>query len=176
MANVEQKKAVVDDLSAKLKGATAFYLTDFSGLSVKSMTDLRARLRRAGVEYMVVKNTLAERALDGLDLPNIAEFFKGPTGVVIGRDDAVAAAKVLEEFAKEHDNRPAVKVGIVERRTVSAKEIGRLAKLPPREQLLAELVGAFEAPLAQLAYVLQAKLSEMVGLLDALRTEREQSA
>ena len=170
---VQQKQAVVEDLASKLKDAQAFYLTDFTCLNVKSMTDLRTRLRKAGVEYMVVKNTLAERALDGLDLPDIGQFFVGPTGLVISREDAVAAAKVLRDFAREHDDRPAVKVGVVERRAVNPEEVDRIATLPPREQLLAELAGAMEAPLAQLAYVLQSMLGEFVGLLEALRAERE---
>ncbi len=172
---VEEKQQIVNALADKLGDATAFYLTDFTGLDVKGMTDLRARLRHAGVEYLVVKNTLAKRALGGLDLPDIAEFFNGPTGLVIGREDAVTAAKVLDGFASDHDNRPSVKVGIVERRRVSADHVGRLAKLPPREQLLAQLAGAMEAPLAQLAYVLQARLIELAGLLDALRAQRDQS-
>src|SRR5690606_8486225 len=159
--------------SARLKSANAFYLTDFSGLSVKRITDLRARLRAAGVEYLVVKNTLAERALADLDLPDIAEFFRGPTALAIGKADPVTPAKVLSDFAQENDNRPAIKAGIVERRALSADEVGRLAKLPPREQLLAELAGALEAPVSQLAYVMQAKLNEMVGLLEALRAARE---
>lgn len=170
---VQEKQAVVEGLASKLKDAQAFFVTDFTGLNVKSMTDLRARLRRAGVEYVVVKNTLAERALNGLDLPDIGQFFVGPTGLVIGRDDAVTAAKVLREFAREHDDRPTVKVGIVERRAVNPEEVDRIATLPPREQLLAELAGAFEAPLAQFAYVLQSLLGEFVGLLEALRAERE---
>ena len=123
------------------------------------MTALRARLRAAGVEYVVVKNTLAERALEGLELPDIAEFFKGPTGLVIGQEDAVTAAKVLAEFAKDHDNRPTVKVGIVDRQAVTAEEVARLSKLPPREMLLAELAGPLESPMAQFACVLQAKLT-----------------
>jgi large subunit ribosomal protein L10 len=171
--NVEQKQAVVDELADKLKNANAFYLTDFTGLNVKRITALRARLRAAGVEYLVVKNTLAERALADLDLPDIAEFFRGPTALVIGQTDPVTPAKVIADFAKEHDNRPAIKAGIVERRALSAEEVGRLAKLPPREQLLAELAGALEAPMAQLAYALEAKLQEMVGLLEALRAQRE---
>lgn len=170
---LQEKQAIVDELSAKLRGANAFYLTDFTGLNVKSITDLRRRLRNAGVEYLVVKNTLAERALEGADFPDIAEFFKGPTALVIGQDDPVAPAKVLADFAKEHDNKPAVKAGIVERKAVSAAQIDVLAKLPPREQLLAELAGALEAPMAELAYVMQAKLYEMAGLLDALRSSRE---
>jgi large subunit ribosomal protein L10 len=171
--NVQEKQGVVDVLSAKLKGATSVYLTDFTGLNVKRMTELRARLRREGLEYIVVKNTLAERALEGLDLPDIAKFFSGPTGLVIGTEDALVAARVLSDFARENDNRPAVKAGVVERKAVSPAEVERLAKLPPREQLLAELAGAFEAPIAQLAWVMQAKLNEFVGLLEALRNERE---
>ena len=96
----EKKQAVVDDLTAKLGDAKAIYLADFTGLNVKKITQLRARLRKAGVEYIVVKNTLAERALSGLDLPDITKFFKGPTAVVIGRKDPVEAAKVLSDFAE----------------------------------------------------------------------------
>jgi large subunit ribosomal protein L10 len=92
---------------------------------------------------------------------------------VIGRNDPVAPAKVLADFAKEHDNKPAVKAGIVERKAVTAAQIDALAKLPPREVLLAQLAGALEAPMAQLAWVMQAKLYEMAGLLDALRTSKE---
>jgi large subunit ribosomal protein L10 len=169
----QKKQEAVTALSAKLRDANSFFLTDFTGLSVKRMTELRARLRKAGVEYIVVKNSLAERALDGADLPDIASFFRGPTAVAIEARDPVAAAKVLADFAREHDDRPALKAGVVERRAISAEEIVRLAKLPPREQLLAELAGALEAPMAQLAAVLEAKLQEVAGLLDALRAEKE---
>lgn len=170
---VHQKQPLVEEIADRLAAARGVYLTDFTGLNVKSITELRARLRNAGVEYMVVKNTLAQRALDGLDLPDVAEFFTGPTGLVIGREDAVTAAKVLEEFAKEHDNRPTVKIGIVEKRTVTAEEVSRIAKLPPREQLLAELAGALQAPMAQLVFMMQGLLGEFVGLLEALRADRE---
>jgi large subunit ribosomal protein L10 len=172
---IERKQAVVDDLSQKLEGAQAFFLTDFTGISVKHMTELRAKLRDAGIEYVVVKNTLAKRALSGLDVPDIAEFFTGPTGLVIGQDNAVEAAKILDDFAKSHEDRPKIKAGLVDRKPVSAAEVARLAKLPPREQLLAELLGALQAPLAQFAYVVQAHVNEFAGLLEALRAEREQA-
>lgn len=172
---IERKQAVVDDLARKMESADAFFLTDFTGLSVKGMTELRARLREAGIEYVVVKNTLARRALGGLDLPDIAEFFTGPTGLVIGRDSVVEAAKILDEFAKQHEDRPKVKAGLVERKQVGAAEVSRLAKLPSREQLLSELLGALQAPLAQFAFVIQAPIYEFAGLLDALRAEREQA-
>jgi large subunit ribosomal protein L10 len=173
--NLEQKQEAVAKLTAKLKDANAFYLTDFTGLNVKHATELRSRLRKAGVEYIVVKNTLAQRVLEDLQLTDVSKFFTGPTGLVIGQKDPVAAAKVLEEFAKTHNDRPALKAGIVDRRAVTPQDIGKLAKLPPREQLLAELAGALEAPMAQMLYVLQAKLTEVVGLLDALKAEREAS-
>lgn len=170
----EKKQATVDELHDKLESASSFYLTDFSGLTVKKVTELRRRLRSAGIEYVVVKNTLAERALEGLDVPaNVAGFFKGPTAVAIGTVDPVAPAKVLVDFAKENDNRPAMKAAVVDGKGYTAAEVERLAKLPGREQLLAELAGALEAPMSQLLYLLQAKLQETVGLLEALRAQKE---
>lgn len=173
--NVKDKKqATVNELHDKLESAKGIYLTDFTGLTVKKVTELRNRLRKAGVEYVVVKNTLAERALEGLDVPdNTAEFFKGPTAVAIGTGDPIAPAKVLVDFAKENDNKPAMKAAVVDHKAYTAKEVERLAKLPGREQLLAELAGAFEAPMSQMLYLLQAKLQETLGLFEALRAQKE---
>ena len=170
--NLAQKQSTVESLAEKLRRANGLYLTDFTGLNVKRITELRARLRKAGIEYLVVKNTLAERALEGLDLPDIGEFFIGPTALVIGRDDPIEAARVLATFAKENDDRPAIKAGVVERRAIGPAEVNRLALLPPREQLLAQLAGALEAPMAQLAGALEAKLIEFAGLVDALKEQR----
>src|SRR5688572_32424981 len=168
----EKKQAAVDALHNKLVDAKAFYLADFSGLNVKKVTELRSRLRKAGIEYVVVKNTLAERALEGLDLPDVAEFFKGPTGVAIGKEDPVTAAKVLVDFAKENDNKPAMKAGVVEGKAYTAKQVGQLAKLPGREQLLAELAGSMNGIMAGLYFVLQAKLQETLGLFEALKEQK----
>jgi large subunit ribosomal protein L10 len=170
--NVKEKEALVTELTGRLKSARAIYVTDFVGLNVKAMTALRAQLRAQGSRYLVVKNTLAERAMDGLDLPDIAEYFRGPTGLVIVDDDPIAPAKVLSEFAKVHDQRPAIRAGIMERRAIGAADVERLATLPGREELLAQLAGALEAPMAQLAYALEAKLIELAGLVDALRESR----
>ncbi|HWV56001.1 MAG TPA: 50S ribosomal protein L10 [Longimicrobiales bacterium] len=169
----EKKAETVQAFVDRVRDAKGIYLTDFTQLDVKSITDLRSRFRGVGAEYVVIKNTLARRALEQLDLPDIARFFTGPTAVVIGREDPISAVKVLEEFAQQHNQRPAVKVGVVEKREFSAEDVSRLAKLPPRDQILAELAGALQAPLAQVAYVLQARLIEFAGLLEALRVERE---
>ena len=171
--NRNEKGAVIDDLHEKLSEARAFYLTDFTGMNVKQMTQFRARLRSEGVDYMVVKNTLALRALDGLELPDIAGFFTGPTGVVIGREDAVTAARLITEFAKEFDNKPAVKAGVVERTAVDPAQVKRLADLPPKEVLLAQLAGGLQAPMARLAGGMNQIVAGMARALEALRQQRE---
>ena len=171
--NKDQKNVVVDELQQKLDGASGFYLTDFTGMTVKQLTEFRSRLRKQGVDYVVVKNTLAQRAVSTLELPDIASFFTGPTGVVIGREDAVSAAKVLTDFAREFDNKPAVKLGVVERKQVGPEQIKQLAELPPREVLLAQLAGGFNAPMARLAGGMQSLIAGFARAVDALRQQRE---
>ena len=174
--NRTDKQTFVGDFRDKVREAPVLYLTDFSGLDVKSMTVLRQRLKDAGAEYLVVKNRLVKRAIAELDLPDISEALLGPTGVVVGYEGIVEPAKVVSDFAKEHDDKPVFKLGILDKKVVSAVEIGRLAKLPPREQLLAELAGALEGPMTALASALGSKIQEMSGLLDALREQKEDEA
>jgi large subunit ribosomal protein L10 len=171
--NKEQKNAAVGELHEKLVGVKAFYLTDFSGMSVKQITAFRSRLRKQGVEYVVVKNTLAQRALADLELPDIGASFSGPTGLVIGRTDAVVAAKALVDFSREHDNKPGVKLGIVERQEVGPAQIKELAELPPREVLLARLAGDLQAPMSRLAGGMYNLVAGLARAVDALRQQRE---
>ena len=171
--NKDQKSTVIDELHEKLAGANSFYLTDFTGMNVKQLTEFRSRLRRQGVEYVVVKNTLAQRALTDLELPDIARFFTGPTGLVIGREDAVAAAKVLTDFAREFDNKPSVKLGVVERQEVAPDRVKQLAELPPKEVLLAQLAGGLQAPMARLAGGASSLIAGLARAVDALRVQRE---
>ncbi len=173
--NRERKEAFVEEFRERVKRTPVFYLTDFTGLDVQSITQLRQRLRESGAEYTVVKNRLVVRALQELelDLPDLTEYLTGPTGVVMGSDGPVEPAKALNDFAKENRSRPVFKVGIVDQQLVEVAEFQQLAKLPPRAQLLAELAGALQAPMASLAAALQGKLQEVVGLVEALRQERE---
>jgi len=172
----DEKDVVVTDLQQRLDGASAFYLTDFTGLSVKQITEFRSRLRKQGVEYVVVKNTLAKRALEALELTDVAEFFAGPTGLVIGRSDAVAAAKVLSDFAREHADRPAVKVGVVDRKPFAPAEVKRLADMPPREVLLAQIAGGLQAPMARLAGGMNQLMAGFARAVDQLRQQKEGAA
>ncbi|MCA9736560.1 MAG: 50S ribosomal protein L10 [Gemmatimonadetes bacterium] len=167
------KEQFVTDLQERIDPSTTLYLTDFSGLDVASMTELRRNLRATGATFVVVKNRLAQRALAELDVPDLTSFLKGPTGVVISPTDAVEPARALTEFAKTHNDRPVFKVGIVEGTVVDAAAISRIATLPSREQLLSELAGAFQAPMAAFVGVLEALTRELAGLFEALKETKE---
>ena len=173
--NRTEKQTAIDALAAKLGAARSIYVTDYAGLNVHNVTELRRRLRRAGVEYLVVKNTLALRALKSSSIAGLDAFFAGPTAVALTHTDAAAAAKVLTDFAKEFQ-RPAVKAAVVDGREVTPEQVKRLAQLPPRDVLLAQLAGALQAPLAGFAGALTGLLSTFVGAVEALRTQRETAA
>jgi large subunit ribosomal protein L10 len=168
--NKTEKQQLVTGLTDKIKGAQALYYTDFTGLNVKRMTDLRRRLRKAGVEYVVIKNTLALRAVNESGL--VAERLKGPTGIVVAHD-ALAGAKALTDFAKENDQRPAIKGGMFDGRAIDAEQVKALANMPSREQMLAELGAGLMAPLAQFAGAMNGLMYMMVGALEALRAQKE---
>jgi len=173
--NRTEKESFVSDLRERVSRAPVIYLTDFSGLDVKSITRLRRSLRATGAEYIVVKNRLARLAFEDLELPNIFEEMTGPTGMVLGSDDVVGPAKALTDFAKDNNSKPEFKLGILERKVLRPEQIDRIARLPAREQLLSELAGVMQAPMAMLAAALEGKLQEMAGLLDALKEKRGQA-
>ena len=165
-----EKEQIVSDLSEKIKGAQALYYTDFTGLNVKRMTQLRRELRRAGVEYVVIKNTLALRAVNESGL--VGDKLKGPTGIVVA-SDALAGAKVLSDFAKANDQKPAIKGGMFDGRAIDADQVKALANMPSREQMLAELGAGLMAPLAKFAGAMNGLMYMMVGALEALRAQKE---
>jgi large subunit ribosomal protein L10 len=165
-----EKQKIVSDLAEKLKGAQALYYTDFTGLNVKRMTELRRRLRKAGVEYVVIKNTLALRAVNESGL--VADRLKGPTGLVVTKDP-VTAAKLITDFAKENDAKPAVKGGMFEGRALDVAQVKQLASMPSREQMLAELGAGFQAPMAAFVGALSGLLYMFAGALEGLRQQRE---
>ncbi len=173
--NRTEKETFVVEFRERLDRSSVVYLTDFTGLNVKSMATLRQRLKESGAEYLVAKNRLMRRALEGTEFPDLGDALTGPSGVIFGYEDVVTTAKILSEFAKEHNDRPAFKLGVLENKLLGAAQLDRLAKLPPREQLLAELAGAFEAPMAALAAALEAKTQEMAGLLDAYKAQKQEA-
>ena len=166
-----EKEQLVSELKGKITGAQALYYTDFTGLNVKRMTDLRRRLRKAGVEYVVIKNTLALRAVNESGLTGAARL-KGPTGVVIAKDP-VAGAKLITDFAKANDQKPAVKGGMFEGQALDVAQVTKMATMPSREQMLSELGAGLMAPLAQFAGAMNGLMYMMVGALEALRAQKE---
>jgi len=168
-----EKEQLVTELRDKIKGATALYYTDFTGLNVKRMTDLRRRFRKAGVEYVVIKNTLALRAVNESGLTG--ERLRGPTGVVIGTDP-VAAAKVLTDFARENDQKPGIKGGMFDGKAIDTEQVKKLATMPSREQMLAELGAGLMSPLAAFAGAMNGMMYMMVGALEALRAQKDGAA
>ncbi len=152
------KERLVAELKDRMKGANALYYTDFTGLNVKRMTELRRRLRRAGVDYVVIKNTLALKAVNESGLTTSP--LKGPTGVVVAKD-AVAAAKLLTDFAKENDAKPTVKGGLYDGAVIDAAMVKKLAALPTRDEALGQIAGAFNSVLAMFALALEARAAQL---------------
>jgi large subunit ribosomal protein L10 len=148
------KEELVRGLKKKMEGADALYYTDFTGLNVKRMTELRRNFRKAGVEYVVIKNSLALRAVNesGLVVPKL----KGPTGVVIAKD-AIVAAKLLTEFAKKNEERPSVKGGLYEGASIDGALVKRLALMPTRDEALGQFLGYLNSVLSSFAGVLEAR-------------------
>lgn len=168
-----QKQEMVTTLTQQVSKAQTIYVTDFTGLNVAHITDLRRRLRAVGVEYVVVKNTLAKRALTESQRRQggLEEHLAGPTALVLAGADPVSAAKVLADFAKEFE-KPAIKIGLVEGKPVSSAQVKSLAALPSKQQLLAQLGGALQAPMAGFLGVMNGLLYSMVGALEALKEQR----
>jgi len=165
-----EKEQLVTELRDKLRSAQSLYYTDFTGLNVKRMTELRRRLKRAGVDYVVIKNTLALRAVNESGL--VGEKLKGPTGLVVGKDP-VAAARVLTEFAKEFEDRPSMKGGLLQGKAINNAQVKRMASLPSREQMLADLAASMQSPMAAFVGALNGPLYMFAGALDALKSQRE---
>jgi large subunit ribosomal protein L10 len=166
-----QKQETVTALATRLRRSSTVYVTDFTGLDVAKITQLRRRLRQAGTDFVVVKNTLARRALGDAQVQGLEAYLAGPTGLVLAGADPTPAAKVLADFAREFE-KPAIKVGLVNGKAVAPDLVKRLASLPTKRELLAQLGGALQAPMAGFVGVLNGLLMNMVGALEALRAQR----
>lgn len=159
-----ERQAMVETLTDAVKGSPNIYVTDFAGLNVAKITDLRRRLRQAGARYVVVKNTLAQRALAANQVKGLDDHLAGPTGLVLAGRDPLPAAKVLGQFAKEHQ-KPSVRAGLVDGKTVDAAFVKRLGELPSRDELLGQFLGCLNGVLYQ-----------VVGALEALKEKRSAEA
>lgn len=175
MPNLEAKQQIVQALREKLNNSKSVVLTDYRGLKVSEITRLRAELRKAGVEFRVIKNTITSFAIQEIGLEDLGEHLKGPTAIAFGIEDPVAPAKILADFAKTHKNLK-IKAGVVEGQVVGIEGVIALAELPPREVLLAKVVGMFQAPITSWVNVLQAPIRDLASVLDSVRKQKEEAA
>ena len=169
--DLDKKKAVVAEVSAQLAKAKSIVVAEYRGLEVGRMTELRAKARKSGVYLRVLKNTLARRAVEGTPFAGLSQHMKGPLVYGIS-PDAVATAKVLNEFAKANE-KLVIRAGAMENAVISAKEVMALASLPSREELLAKLLGTMQAPIAKFARTLNEVPSRFVRTLAAVRDKRQ---
>jgi len=172
--NLEEKKAVVEEIAAQVAGAKGIVLAEYRGLEVGNMTELRRRARGSGVYLRVLKNTLARRAVKDTPFAKLADQMVGPLVYGIS-SDPVATAKVMNEFAKGND-KFVIKAGAMPNAVISPKEVAALASLPSREELLAKLLGTMQAPIAQFVRTLNEVPSKFVRALAAVRDAKEKAA
>lgn len=169
----EEKEAAVADLAERIKRSTIAIATDFSGLTVNQITLLRKQLRDSGVEYRVVKNRIAAIAAEQAGVAPFKDILEGSTGVVFGYDDVVTAAKAVSDYVKEARVDLKIRNGVMNGEPLSEQQVSALAALPPRDQLVAKLLGQMNAPITGLVTVLNGPIR---GLAVVLQRRAEQLA
>jgi large subunit ribosomal protein L10 len=165
MANAKilaEKQLAVSEVTEKLKNSKCTIVTDYRGLNVSQVTQLRKSLREAGVEFTVLKNSLTRRATANAELTELDQYLTGPTAIAFSTGDIVAPAKILTEFAKKND-KMSVKAGVVEGRVVGNDQIKALAELPSKEGLLSMLLSVLQAPVRNFALAVKAVAEKQEG-------------
>lgn len=170
-----EKVAAVEQIRADIEASQAVFVTDYRGLKVSQLGQLRGRLRDVGTEFKIVKNTLTSLAADEADAADLKPLLVGPTAVAFAKQDPVATAKALSEFARE-SRILKIKGGLLEGSAIGVEQVQELADLPPREVLLAKVVGGIQAPISGFVSVLQGTLRQFVYVVDAVREQKEKAS
>jgi large subunit ribosomal protein L10 len=166
-----EKENILQELKEKIEGSKSVILADYKGLNVSEVTRLRRRMREAGCEFKVAKNTLTSLAAKQIGLEGLDAYLEGQVAIAFGKEDPVAPAKLLSEFIRE-TKKMEIKAGVLEGRVIDATEVKALADLPSREVLLARVLGGMQSPLYGFASVLQGTLRSFVYALEAVRKQR----
>jgi large subunit ribosomal protein L10 len=160
----QEKVETIEDFKGRLDGVKTVLVTEYRGLTVQQLSDLRKQLRAVSAEYKVIKNRLARLAMTDSDLSKLGPHLKGPTGMVLSKDDPVAVAKALHTFARTNQAL-AIKAGLVEGQVLPPEELKALADLPSKEAIRSQIIGAIEGPMAQLVGLLQATQRDLAYVL-----------
>lgn len=169
--SIVKKEKQVNELKEKLAKASSVILTDFRGVTVKEMTELRHRLRQANIEYKIIKNNLVIRAIKNSDIEMLSEYLQGPTAIAFGVDDPVTPVKILVDFAKEY-KKLEIKAGVIQGKVLRDEEVKKVAKLPPKEVLIAQVVAGIQAPLSKLVNVLNSPIRALLNVLKAIEEKK----
>jgi len=172
LLNISQKKELVERLAKDFSESEISILVDYKGLDVLSITELRAKLREAGVQMEVVKNTLLNRASEGTDAALMKDLYKGPNAIILSKEDPVAPAKILVDFAKDHDKLE-IKAGTLSGSLLDGDAIKQLAKMPSKEELLGQLVYTLNAVPTSFVNVLAGVPRAFVNVLSAVKDQKE---
>jgi large subunit ribosomal protein L10 len=170
--NRSDKEAIVAEVAERAARATAMYFADFTGLTVEQATELRREFRKAGVEYRVVKNTLARKALEqvtGYD--RVFEKLVGPTGIAFSYDDAVAPAKIIKKFSDKF-GKLKLKAAVLEKQVFDGSQLDELSKLPTRAELMAGVLGSIQAPMSGIVGAIGALARDLVNVIDAIEKKK----
>jgi len=172
-----EKEQLVQELREKFENAKSFFLTDFSGLNVEQITELRSKFRESSVEYKVVKNTLTKLALQHAGYDKLLEYMLGPTAVAYSYNDPVAPARIISDFLKTHREiaKPEIKVCVVEKEIISAEHSEDLVNLPNRETLIAMVLGGINAPITGFVQTLNGVITKLVLALKAIEEKKNES-
>jgi len=171
---LKEKQEIVHDISEKLSTSKGIIFADYRGLSVEQDTELRKALRKAGVNYRVVKNTLTRIAANNIGLAELEPFLKGPTAMAFSQDDPVIPAKIMNEYANKYENLK-LKAGVVEGKIIGVDQIKSLADLPSKDVLIAQVLGGMKAPITGLVNVLNANIRGLVIALNAIAEKKEKA-
>lgn len=171
---LSEKQAIVAELTEKLQNAAAGVIVDYKGITVAEDTELRAKMREAGVDYFVMKNTLSRFAVKNAGLDELCDVLKGTTSIALCQGDPVAAAKVVSEFSKKlaAQEKFTVKAGFVDGKVIDAAGVKALADLPSKEVLVATVLGTMIAPIRGLATVLDANISGLARVIQAIADQK----
>ena len=171
----QEKEILVADIKDKLSAAKMVILTDFKGLNVKQVSDLRNRLRGEKVDYRVLKNTLTLRAVENTEYADLTGYLSGPTAWALGYEDSMDLPKLLVEFSKRQPNLK-IKAGMYSSNLLEADDIRMIAELPPREVLIAKLLGTLQSPIAGLVGVLGGPMRGLLTALNAVKEQKEKAS
>ena len=166
-----QKEQILQDTNERIQEVRGIYLADFSGMSVEKLSLLRSKCREQKVQFRVIKNTLLKRAFNARGISALDQYLEGPTGLVFSPDNEMAPAKILSDFAREHE-KPRIKAAVVDGQLFDGKAIATLAMLPSREVLMSQLLGTIIAPMTTFLAVIEATLALPAVMADVLERER----